>query len=484
MLNREFILISFGRAITAIVGLVAIRVMTTFLPVEQYGQLALLTAIQAFCGLFLVSPIGQYINLNTHAWYDEGSLFSKLQDYRVYLLFVSIIAGMTVFLLMRNSVEQIQLTILVLFFLVLAVNWNNTLIPLLNMLNCRSESVVWSIMTVISGLIVSVALVLWQPTAESWLAGQVIGMSIGLLGARYVLHKHLFKESKNVKARLIDKKNILSYCVPLAVATGFMWLSQSGYRFVIEYFWGLAQLGFFVVGFQVAAAMWSIVEAVAMQFLYPYFFRRVTNDSDTTSLELAYSDLINCLMPVYIVLTGALIMCAPFVLKLLVADKYQSALEFLMLGAFVELCRVLASVMGNAAHVKRKTQMLTPAYAMSAFIVIGGAVWVGLLGYALIWVGYAMVAGGVVMLLVMGLSMYSQIKFILDLKRWGLALILFVLMISISQWIPAYPRFWESVIGLAMMVLPVIGMITLLLYRSPALQRLIKVTLVQNEKSE
>jgi O-antigen/teichoic acid export membrane protein len=482
MLNKEFVLISFGRAITAVVGLVAIRVMTTYLPVEQYGHLALLTAIQTFCGLFLVNPIGQYINLNTHAWFDEKSLLARLQAYRMYLLLVSIVAGITVFFTMRNSVDQIQLTILVLFFLVMAVNWNNTLIPLLNMLGGRSESVIWSIVTVIFGLIASVALVLWRPTAESWLAGQVLGMSIGLLGARYVLHKQLFKEPRNAKVSLIDRKTIFTYCLPLAVATGFMWLSQSGYRFVIEHFWGLAQLSFFVVGFQVAAAMWSIVEAVAMQFLYPYFFRRVTNEIDATSLELAYSDLMNCLMPVYIVLTGALIICAPYLLKLLVADRYQSALEFLMLGAIVELCRVLANVMSNAAHVKRKTEMLTPAYAMGAIFVIGGAILVGLIDQDLIWVAYTMVGGSIMMLLVMGLSMYFQIRFALDLKRWSLALTLFVLMISLSSRTPEHPSFWESVAGLVKMILPVIGMLILLLYRNPALERLINVKLIKNEK--
>ena len=49
-------LVSGGRLAAALMALVTIRAVTTFLTPEQYGALALLIAVQTFCGFFLVNP--------------------------------------------------------------------------------------------------------------------------------------------------------------------------------------------------------------------------------------------------------------------------------------------------------------------------------------------------------------------------------------------------------------------------------------------
>ena len=185
-------LISGGRFSAALLALITIRAVTTLLTPEQYGELALLVAVQMFCGLFLVNPVGQHINLHTHAWWDDGTLMARLKSYRNYVFAVSIVGGLVALgLSKQNTVEQMLWTALAMFTMVAAGTWNATLIPMLNMLGFRAASVVWSIITVAISLTSSILLVAWQPSANAWFAGQSIGMVIGALGARYFLGRNV-----------------------------------------------------------------------------------------------------------------------------------------------------------------------------------------------------------------------------------------------------------------------------------------------------
>ncbi len=86
-------LVAGGRLAAALMALISIRAVTTFLTPEQYGELALLIAVQTFCGLFLINPIGQHINLHTHAWWDDGTLMARLKSYRRYIFVVSFVGA-------------------------------------------------------------------------------------------------------------------------------------------------------------------------------------------------------------------------------------------------------------------------------------------------------------------------------------------------------------------------------------------------------
>ena len=183
----DLMLVGGGRLATALLSLITIRAVTTFLTPAQYGVLALLLAVQMFCGLFLVNPIGQHINLHTHAWWDDGSLTVRLKQYRLYVFAVSLIGGAVVFGMVKQQTnEQLFWASLAMFVAVVAGTWNATLIPMLNMLGFRAASVLWSITTVSTGLVCAIVFVMWWPFATAWLAGQAVGMGIGALGAKYI----------------------------------------------------------------------------------------------------------------------------------------------------------------------------------------------------------------------------------------------------------------------------------------------------------
>lgn len=478
-LKRDLILVVGGRLVAALMALVTIRMVTTFLTPEQFGELALLITIQMFCGLFLINPVGQHINLHTHAWWDDGTLFARLKSYRRYILWVSLIGGVIAFSLQKqHSTNQTIFVTIAMFSMVIAGTWNATLIPMLNMLGFRGASVLWSIVTIVLGLLSSIVLVLWLPSSSAWFAGQAMGMVVGAYGAKYVLSHHaLHAKYSREYLPLLSVSTIRTYCLPLAVATGLMWLQLSGYRFLIEHYWGLTQLGLLAIGLQLSGQIFALAESLAMQFLYPLFYRRISNHEDVAEVELALSDLLNTLVPLYFVLTGLVIFSAPYLLKILVAPKFQNAIIFVMLGAGIELCRVLGNLLSNAAQIKRETKSLTLPYAVGSITTLFLIYVVAVKHMDVSWSGVALLLGASAMLVVMTVKMYRQVRFILDIRRFIMAMIIMLAMASSVALIHKQASLMEA-ITMLLMITPVVGLIVItLLWKNPATLRLINVKL-------
>lgn len=460
-------------------SLVSIRVVTTYLTPAQYGELALLLTVQMFCGLFLVNPVGQHINLHTHTWWDDGTLMARLRSYQRYILAVACVGCIVVLGMNKQpTADRLIWAAAAMSAMVVAGTWNATLIPMLNMLGFRGASVFLGIITTAVALACSTLLVAWQSSATAWFAGQAIGMGVGALGAKYVFR--LQAEQTNASGNappLIDKRTVLTYCVPLALATGLMWIQLSGYRILIEAYWGLAQLGFLVVGLQVAGQIWALIETLATQFLFPLFYRRVSAHENNAEVERAFSDLLNILVPVYFVLTGLLVSCASYLLKLLVAPQFQGARYFVMVGAGIEMCRVLGNLLSNAGHVRRKTTSLVMPYAVGA---ISTMVLISLAGagkMTIAWVGGCLLLGAICMLVVMVIAMYRQIQFSIDRSRFLFGALAMLAIPLIATRLPLPIGIAQSIGLMALMGSLATAALAALLWKNPAAFRLLNVQL-------
>lgn len=475
-MNKEFLIILFGRLAIAIIGLVSLRLITHYLEPEQYGELALLTSIQAFCSLILVNPVGQFINVNTHKWNDDETLLGRMSSYQGYLTIVGLIGSIAVLISMFNTSTNIVLAMIVVAITIFATNWNSTLVPLLNMLGHRKASILWGLATIILGTTFSTLLViLVSPSAISWLVGQGLGMLAGAFGAKFYLYKYTKNASSYSRVSWINRHNLYAFCAPLIVATFLMWLSQSGYRFLIEYYWGLEQLAFFAVGFTVAGAIWAVVEAIASQFLYPYFYRGAGHEN-ARQVQLVYSDLVNVLIPVYILIAGAMYVSAPYLLKVLVDAQYQSALFFLMAGVLVEALRLSTGVFSLAAHVTHNTNKLTLPYALGALLITVLVVASGLNKADLILVAYVLIGAGMATLFLMVYRMHLLLRIQINWQAWSIAVLVCVLMIQFVK-VEGSVSWFNTFVYLSSIGLVTGLLIFLLLRRNPSFLRLTSISI-------
>ena len=478
-LKLDLIYIAGGRIACALVAIVSIRIATTVMPPAQYGELALLVAVQMFAGLLFVNPIAQHINVNTHRWWDDGTLLARLKPFGRYLIVVAVLGAAVAYAVaQRQSMHYPWLAVIGIFLLVMAGAWNQTLMYMLNMLGMHGASAFWSVATAGTSLFFAAFLAMTGQSPEYWLLGLSTGMLAGAYGARWQLRNRIPTRLPSHEAlHFISRQVAMSYCLPLAFAATFMWVQFSGYRFFVENYWGVEKLGFLVVGMQVASQFWILIESLAMQFFYPLMFKQVSQAINQKDEDAALSNLLNTLLPVYFILTGMLLLSAKYILSILAAPQYQAALTFTLLGAGIELCRSVGNVLGLAAQVKRKTHAAALPYgigAATALVLIG---WAGSQRMDVSAAAFALALAGAVMLVTMIGKMSRLVKFSIDLPRLLTAFLVMIGMATLHTFVP-------DVVGVGWRLAILFGfgalvslLVLLLMYGSPSARSLLAVRL-------
>ena len=481
-IRRDLLLVALGRVASILVALISMRVVTHYLSPSQYGQLSILYTIQMFCGLLLINPVGQYINIKTHEWWEHKTLIERLSSYWMYILFVTLF-GVCIFCYVGyfiGSFDSISAGMLAIAAAIFFGTWSATLIPMLNMLGFREPSIILGVLTSALGLMLSALLTNFFPGESAWLLGQALGFALGgLLGWRLLIKYSGYGISilKEKKLKIINKTIFFNYCLPLAIATGFMWLQLSGYRFLIEKYWGIANLGFLVLGFQIASQVWGLVESLATQYLYPLFFKKVGAGSDQQVIQQAYSDLINTLIPVYLVVNGAMLMASGALLKILVSSTYSGAINFVILGTFIEMFRTIGNVLSNAAHVKGRTIALAIPYIVGSLCTILAIYIAAFLTLDLIWAAISVLIGIGITLALMCISMRRQIPFSIDYMRWVGAFFVMLLMGYLAEYMPTATSFSGAVEDLLITTSCSAAVFLFLLLNNPASTRLMSTKL-------
>lgn len=416
-MSNDFYVLVAARFAQVLLGLASIRVATTLLSVEQYGVLSLLVSFNGFFGLFLINPVGQHIQRHTHQWVAEGSVFPMLRRFNRYVVVVSFLAIILVVVwssARNESTRMAWLTALVVGWIVYATTRNGTFVSMLNMIGLRWASASLTVLTTFVSLVSSIILARQISSGVLWLTGQALGLSIGAVMAQRVLQRkvrpmvHITSNST-----FISWDSIRSFCFPLAIATGFMFALISGYRFVVEWGWGVRALGFMAIGFAVSSQMWSVCETLLMQFLFPHFYRAISSN-DRIEQQRAYSNLINAIIPIYLLLLAVTLACGGWAVAVLTNAKFHDAYEFALYGAGIEWFRAMASLLSQAAQVTKRTAYVIMPYAMAGTVAIGGIFIASWMQTPITMVPIVLVAAGLVLLLTMGFQM-NRIMFV-DIK--------------------------------------------------------------------
>lgn len=482
--KRDLLILIWGRLLTAGLGLITVKAVTTYLTPLEYGQFAMLVVIQSFCGLFLVNPLGMYLNRHTHEWWEDGTLISRLGNYKWYILCVSGIGcAVGIGLSKESLLFQVIATGFALIVMVNGITWNSTWVPLLNMVGLRSQSVRWALLTSVFVLLFPITICLFFPTGLGWFTGQAFGYSLGAYFARRSFLRISLTRSIKLKNVNFDWKDICIYCFPLALGTGFMWIQQSGFRLIVEHYWGLASLGYLSVGLMLANQMWSLIESLAQQFLYPLFYKRIAN-SDVSLKSEAFSDLLNVLIPIYLILAGAFFLAAPYLLKVLASSNYADAGSFFKFGVGIEFFRVVANLISNAAHATKKTQTIVLPYAIGAIVVSILLVITGGLQKDIFFATFCLLIAAFFVLISMWLIMSRQLIVHVERKVWGASFSMACLFLLPTFWLSLPSSWTEVLVVLTFTALTSSLSLYCFIKSSKALQRLVLIDLKSQKRKE
>ena len=414
-INKELSVLIFGRFIQILIMLVALKVSTSLLSPSAIGNLYLILSIYSFFGFFFISPIGQYINRKTHEWHKNGLLLSKLYNYNYYVLIASSISVLVIIVIHHLGIANgINYTLLILFMPVYVFfnTWNQTIIPMVNMLEKRKEFTIMTILTLIIALAFSYILVEWyEKSGIFWFLGQIFGSIIMTIVSFIYFNKNIDNKIDFALAhswiRFEYVKSILIFAVPLAISVFFLWMQNQSYRIVIEKNIGADFLGYFGVGMAIAIAISSSFEAIIMQFIYPKLYKSMNSDKEFNN---SFHNTINLILPIYLLLAIFISFSAEYLVAILVDVKYYSSYVFVIFGIWVEFFRISSNLLSTIAHSKMQTFSLILPYSIGGLVLLGGVLYVSKIDTYATAIPFVLVFAGILTFAFMYFQMNKIIK--------------------------------------------------------------------------
>ncbi len=443
-INYELSILIVGRIFQIIIAFVIIKLATKFLVASEMGNFYLIVSIAGFFGLFLVGPIGLYINRKTHQWHKEENLLNVFYLYNYYILFLAFSSMGIIYILncfaVGNNIEVFYLS----FFMALYIichTWNQTIIPMINMLEGRIAFVVFTLSTQILFLALSYLFInILGAKGLFWFLGQGVAFGIvAFLGIIYFTRKiqnnFSLKKSHNM-INMDNVKNLFVFSLPLAVSALFFWLQSQSYSLIIEKNIGSGFLGYFGVGMAVALAISSAFETIVMQYLYPQMYKNM-NDED--KFQIIISNIINLIIPIYFLLAIFLSFFASYINVILVDEQYYNSYCFIIFGAWIAFFRMSSNIISNIAHSKMKTRKLILPNIIGALIAVFGVILATQSENYQYYIPIALLISGMVSFIIMYIKMNNLVKINIIAKNFFFV-ILYSLPFLIVLMFYKYPR--------------------------------------------
>jgi len=416
-INKDLSIIIIGRVLQIIIMLVSIRLLTTFLTPEEFGNYYIILALVAFFNLVLLNPPAMYFVRNLLQWKRSKNLLNALFLFALWVVIVAILSiPVSMFVYYWFGYEtrfDLDLFLIYIFTAILISTIHRNVMYGANALGYRKEFVIYLISTLLIGLIFSVSIVyFYYNFALGWLMGIILSESLMLhLIFKFFIQKNRLNIQKIKNTLSKDKiKKILIFSLPIGLTTFLMWGQNTAYKFLVDYQYSAEVLGFIGVGLSVSAAIFSSIESVVMQYYNPIFLQKIL-DATREQRAKAWNDIAKQVVPIYILAVFFTISMSEILINILVDKKFHDVYVYTAFGVGIEFFRVMTNLLNNVSQSEFKTKETVGPY------LVGFVISLGLLSNIDFGTNYFMIP------LVLGLSyflvfiyMYSNMKKMLDIK--------------------------------------------------------------------
>ncbi len=409
------ILLLIGRILQIALAVFQIRLATTLLQPDQYGVWILLQTVVAFFVMFLLSPIGLYLNRHILEWNSRGLLPEVFRGYSLLLLGFSVTGSIFFFVVQKIGLVNLHVSSLVYASLIMALltftqTFNQTWIPSLNFLGKRKEFVLGTSLATLASLIIVFVLAKtgWS-SPESWAVSFSIG---GTIAAFIFIPKGWYKFSParfNEFKGSLKLAHIFQFSLPLFFSTMFIWFQTQGYRFIVEKKVGLVTFGQFAAGYAVVAGLFAALEVVIISFYQPKFYKGIT-EGNVISEELKH--VWNLTLYPYFLAAVFLFFLAPEIAGIFLNAKFISSTDWISWVILSEGMRVLFNTVCINYHATKKTYNIAWTHFIGAILTLILFIFTSKLTYfnLLIYLGAGYLVS-IVLLVLMDLKNFIDSRF-------------------------------------------------------------------------
>jgi O-antigen/teichoic acid export membrane protein len=415
--KENLIIIIGGRLLQIVIMLISIRVITTFLSPAEVGNYNLLLTILAFFNLVFLNPPGMYFSRHIIQWNGSNNLLNGLFVFVIWMVIVSFFSVLILALVYKylNYEHKYNLDLFLLYIVLSAIfsTLHRNMLYGLNMLEYRKQFVLFLIITLSLGIISSFLIIHFL---YNYALGWAFGIIISEIIVLYPIYRVFIRDNKLDIQKIkisIDKKKIkeiLIFCIPIAITVFLMWGQNTAYKIIIDYKYSAEILGYIAVGLGVSSAVFSALEGISMQYFNPIFYKNILNATREERAE-AWNKIAQYMVPIYILVTILTISISEYLVSVLVDNKFHNSYIYTSIGAGIEFFRVMTNLLNNVSQAEKNTKVTIIPYFIGFIISISIISFVNFKSY------YFMIP---TVLLVAYLSvfiyMYFNMKKLLDIK--------------------------------------------------------------------
>jgi O-antigen/teichoic acid export membrane protein len=360
MFINNVLWLAISRTIIVLATLANISFSTSLLGTAQYALLGLALLAHSLMAMFFVNPAGQYINRHLVKWWDSGELFLRLYQFGLYVTAVGLLTFVASLLYwVLNGFSDVLLSAVLVTLLLCIATWNATLVPALNILGWPKVCICLQVLAPTLGLAISLGLSHDRPTANTWLAGQILGLLVSAAIAHACLWRHRKHSLVTTYSSFISRQSFMQFSAPLSLVAGLMWFQWNGWKPFVQSVYGLEILGVMLSGYMLASYLWATVEGLAHQALHPFFFTQLTDSAQNS--KQSFTDFTDLLIPLYFYLAVIALIASPLVAFIL-PGNFVGAQQYFVWGVGIELLRAIAAILAHAIHLKLDSRFLLMPY--------------------------------------------------------------------------------------------------------------------------
>jgi len=343
---REGLWVAMGQLLTAIAGLVSIRVMTELLPVDEYGRFTLLVGVSALVLGLVATPKLQavlrfYSDAKTQGRITSLRNVAKRQigqQVAIAAVLLTIVGA-----LVAIFTKQLWFTGALIAFLLIVEAARSFELMLLNAARRqRSAALVQAADAWIKPIFAICMVLLLGATSEAALCGSIIGGVLVVV----LMYKAVMVEGLGIgsesdattdrisKIQLAEiGQSIRRYALPLAPLAVFGWFSGMGDRYVIAGMLSMSDVGLYAAAYGLASRPFLMLSGIIEQTLRPVLHEAVAS-GDRRSINSAKRKMVLMMTAGAVLGVICFMVLSDLAVKIFMAHSYHAAADLMPWIAF------------------------------------------------------------------------------------------------------------------------------------------------------
>lgn len=340
----------FGQVAVAFISLVGLRILTEIAPANILGGATLLLGALTLLRNIFIAPVGniqirfhpEYVNTGHAKWFEENikGLYIKLLSISILVFIIFFFVGVY---LSTYTFNLLLLLILILYYSLDVIKSFK-----INRLSAERRQKYAAIWQTVDAFLVNtffVVALLIVNNVESYLAGQSIGLFIGLIIFGFISYPKIENKQKVNPDYSEIKNKVVNYGLPFIPVAIVSWISNLGDRYIIGNYLSLNEVGIYTAIYSIASRPFLIMGGILSGFFRPILFQEESRN-DKIKAHRTFTIWIICTTIIFFFSIIIYIIGGNFIINLLLSKSYSQNvfLIFLAVGiayAFFSLNQIL-----------------------------------------------------------------------------------------------------------------------------------------------